>query len=67
MSSTSLIEVPVEEWKRISTDYKGWCKGKRCVFAGCIKKDGGTTLLLEGEHFIVVMEKSNEGKGKAES
>jgi hypothetical protein len=67
MSNTSPIEVTKEEWKRISTDYKGWCAGKRAVFAGCIKKDGGTTLLIEGEHFIVVKEKTNEGKSKTES
>jgi hypothetical protein len=68
-NKTKLIEVTQEEWKQIPKDYKGivsqWMinnsdfatqeqLGKRQVFAGCIKRDGGTTLLTEGIDFKII-------------
>lgn len=64
-----MIEVTKEEWNKISNDYKGvvsqWMinnsdfatqeqLGKKQVFAGCIKRDGGTTLLTEGTDFKII-------------
>jgi hypothetical protein len=64
-----MIEVTKEEWKKISKDYKGRVTqamadnsihtpqehvNKRQVFAGCIKKDGGTDLLTEGIDFKII-------------
>ncbi len=45
------------EWKAIPSDYKGrsiFNKSVRTVFAGCIVKGGGTTLLFEHKHFEII-------------
>ncbi len=52
-----MIKVTKEEWRGISKDYKGRIDGKRSCFGGCIKKNGGTSLLIEDEHFIIVKER----------
>ena len=69
MAKQEMIQVTKEEWNKIPKDYKGeWTAnfqkfvpdipdafiGKRNVMAGCVKKDGGTTLLTEGFHFEII-------------
>lgn len=63
-----MIEITKQQWNNIHKDYKGkWAElsvkmldlsndwvGKRYVMAGCIQKDGGTTLLTEDVHFKII-------------
>lgn len=57
-----MIIVTQGQWNRISRDYKGGKVGERSVFGGCIQKDGGTALLKENIHFVIVKEKNNASK-----
>lgn len=48
-------EVTKKQWAAISKDYKLCEKDEpRKVFEGCISKGGGTTLITEGIHFVIV-------------
>ena len=53
-----MIKITTKQWKDIPSDYKGISeKGKKECFAGCIQKNGGTALLIEGQNFIIIEKK----------
>jgi hypothetical protein len=57
-----MIYINRNKWDSIFDDYKGvWSNpntpnfiGKKYCFSGCIQKDGGTALAIEGIHFLIV-------------
>lgn len=50
-----MIKITQEKWDRIPKDYKS-LSGERKVFAGCLVKGGGTSLITEGKHFEIIKE-----------
>ena len=53
-----MIKITTKQWKDIPSDYKGISeKGKKECFAGCIQKNGGTALLIEGQNFTIIEKK----------
>ena len=49
-----MITIKQADFEKISKDYRGTWEGKRSVFAGCIMKDGGTRLAVEGKDFEII-------------
>jgi hypothetical protein len=49
-----MLTIKQADFDKISPDYRGTWNDKRSVFAGCIMKDGGTRLALEGVDFEVI-------------
>jgi hypothetical protein len=57
-----MIKITKKEWENIHKDYKGKIKhncssehvGRKGCFLGCIQKDGGTKLAIEGIDFEIV-------------
>jgi hypothetical protein len=55
MKSKRMIKITNKQWKDIHKDYKGTLEnGKKECYAGCIQKSGGTTLLTEGQDFVII-------------
>lgn len=60
--NTSLV-ITKDKWNSIPIDYRGTyidydghfpeLAGRRTVLAGCIRYNGGSTMLIEGVHFII--------------
>lgn len=49
-----MLQIKQADFEKISKDYRGVWEGKRSVFAGCIMKDGGTRLAVEGIDFEII-------------
>jgi len=49
-----MLQVKQADYEKISKDYRGLWQGKRSVFAGCIVKNGGTKLAVEGIDFEII-------------
>jgi hypothetical protein len=47
-------QIKQADYEKISKDYRGIWEGKRTVFAGCLVKDGGTRLSVEGIDFEII-------------
>jgi hypothetical protein len=49
-----MITIKQADFDNIHKDYKSTWNGKRAVFAGCLMKDGGTKMAVEGQDFEII-------------